>query len=236
MKFFKNAMFGLSVTGMLILASCAGEADTKTTATTDATTNKTETTKPVNVGKQNAEAAKQANAKATAGAVNWVSIEEVEKLAKTDKRKVMVDLYTSWCGWCKRMDKATFQNPEIAAYLNENFYAVKFNAEDKTTINFKGKDHNFVNSGRRGYNQLAHNFASGRMSYPTIAFLDENLERINSFPGFKQPVQFDPLLNYINGDHYKTKTLAQFTKGFNSKFPMPENARGAKPAIKVQKQ
>ncbi len=114
------------------------------------------------------------------------------------------------------MDKATFQHPQIADYLNDKFYAVKFNAEDQSTINFKGADHNFKKAGRRGYNELAYKFANGRMSYPTIAFLDENLDRIDSYPGFKQPNQFDALLNFIEKDHYKNSSLAEFQRGFKS--------------------
>ena len=52
--------------------------------------------------------------------------------------KVFIDLYTNWCGWCKRMDATTFSNQEIANYLNQNFYAVKLDAETKKSILFKG--------------------------------------------------------------------------------------------------
>ncbi len=176
-------------------------------------------------GKQNTtikQAAATSN-NASKGKVDWVSINDLESLSKKEKRKVMVDLYTSWCGWCKRMDKATFEHGDIATYLNENFYAVKFNAEAKDKIPFKGKDHNFVGKGRRGYNELAFKFANGRMSYPTIAFLDEDLNRINSYPGYKQPHQFDPLLRYIDGGHYKDKSLAQFQQSYKSAIPAPKN-------------
>lgn len=159
------------------------------------------------------------NAEAGGGTVNWVSVNDLEQKQKTDKRKVMVDLYTDWCGWCKRMDKATFQNPKISEYLNENFYAVKFNAEDKNNIKFNNKDYKFVAAGRRGYNELAYSFANGKMSYPTIAFLDEDLNRINSFPGYKQPNQFDAVLKYIDGNHYKTQDLGSFQQSFKSSLP-----------------
>uniref|UniRef100_A0A3Q2YUK7 Spermatogenesis-associated protein 20-like TRX domain-containing protein n=1 Tax=Hippocampus comes TaxID=109280 RepID=A0A3Q2YUK7_HIPCM len=49
-------------------------------------------------------------------------------------KKVFIDIYTDWCGWCKKMDKDTFQNPEVAAYMNENFLMVKMDAEGKDPI------------------------------------------------------------------------------------------------------
>lgn len=175
--------------------------------------------------------------------INWVSIEEAEKLAGQDGKKVLVDLYTSWCGWCKRMDKNTFAHPTIAGYVNDNFHAVKFDAESKDVIEFKGETHNFKATGRRGYNELAFKFANGRMSYPTIAFLDEDLNNINAFPGYKDPNKFDPLLKYIGEDHYKSQTLAQFTADYKSSIPpapaKPRNVTGSKSGmqkeIRVQK-
>lgn len=167
--------------------------------------------------------------------VNWVSIDELEKSASSAKKKVMVDLYTDWCGWCKKMDKATFQHPKIADYLNENFHAVKFNAEAKTNISFKGEPHNFVAAGRRGYNELAYKFTKGRMSYPTIAFLDEDLNRIDSYPGFKQAHQFDTYLRFIGEDHYKNKSYREFASAFRSDIeatPMPTSNRRPAPKTK----
>ena len=57
--------------------------------------------------------------------VNWITWEEAQELMKAEPRKVIVDVYTDWCGWCKRMDQVTFQHPEIALYVNRHFYAVR---------------------------------------------------------------------------------------------------------------
>jgi len=214
MKHLKNLFLVLLLVGMAACTSKPSEADKVDTQTTPAE-------EPALVQKK---APATQNAK-----VNWMSIADVQTAMKKDERKVMVDLYTSWCGWCKRMDKATFQNPEIAQYVNDNFYAVKFNAEDQKTIPFKGQDHKFVAAGRKGYNELAFKFANGRMSYPTIAFLDENLDRIDSYPGFKQPQQFDPLLKFIKESQYKSQSFQQYAQGYQSKIKTT-----AKPQNKVQ--
>ena len=135
--------------------------------------------------------------------VKWYTIEEAVELNKTQPRKIMVDVYTDWCGWCKVMDKNTFKQPVVAQYLNENFYPVKFNAEQKDTVNILGQTFTFVSSGKRGSHQLA--AALGATGYPYVVFLDEGMNIITSLPGYTKAPQFDKVINYINGEHYKNK-------------------------------
>jgi len=153
----------------------------------------------------------------TSKEIAWINISELEAKQAVEKRKVMIDAYTVWCGWCKKMDKHTFEHPEIAKYVNENFYAVKFDAETKTPIEYKGQQYTFVQSGRRGYNELAKTLLKGRMSYPTISFLDEELNIINAFPGYKDAPKFDALLHYIVEEKYVNREpLQDYLNNFNS--------------------
>ena len=127
------------------------------------------------------------------------------------KKKFMVDVYTDWCGWCKRMDAATFEQPEVAKYLNENFYPVKLDAEMKEDIVFAGNTFSYIaNAGRRGVHTLAYSLLEGQMSYPSIVFLTEDVERIMISKGYKGPEDFIVELEYTAGDHYKTKQLDAF--------------------------
>lgn len=73
------------------------------------------------------------------GPIKWLSLEQADSLHKIQPKPLFIDVYTDWCGWCKRMDASTFQDPTIAAYLNSNFYPVKLNAETQKEINFNGK-------------------------------------------------------------------------------------------------
>lgn len=137
--------------------------------------------------------------------INWMTWEEALERSKTKQKKILVDVYTDWCGWCKRMDKATFQQAHIADYVNENYYAVKFNAETKEDIIFKGKTFKFVKNGMRGYHELAAEITRGRLSYPTVVFLNENLEVIQPVPGFKDPMEFEKIITYFGrNEHLKT--------------------------------
>jgi thiol-disulfide isomerase/thioredoxin len=73
------------------------------------------------------------------GPINWLSIEEASVLYQKNPKPMFIDVYTDWCGWCKKMDASTFKDASIAQYLNSNFYAVKLNAETSDSLRFMGK-------------------------------------------------------------------------------------------------
>ena len=66
--------------------------------------------------------------------VKWYSIEEAVQLASQEPRVLVIDVYTDWCGWCKRMDADTFSDPAVAEIMNKHFYPVKLNAEGKEDV------------------------------------------------------------------------------------------------------
>lgn len=139
--------------------------------------------------------------------VQWVSWEEAVALSKTETnpKKIFVDVYTDWCGWCKKMDKDTFQNLEVAAYMKENFYMVKMDAEGKEPIEYDGKTFKFVPQGRRGYHELAAALLQGKMSYPTVIFLDEERKMLSPVPGYQKVKPFLQIAKYFGENIYKDK-------------------------------
>ena len=136
--------------------------------------------------------------------INWLSWEEAQAKNQTEPRKFIVDVYTQCCGWCKKMDKATFQQSEISSYINKHYYAIKFDAETKSDINFKNKVFKYVRTGGSGYHELAAEITFGKLSYPTIVFLDENLNVIQPIPGYKDPYSLDKIMKYFAENYYKT--------------------------------
>lgn len=130
----------------------------------------------------------------TPAGLKWYTLENAMLVNKSAKKKVLVDVYTSWCGWCKVMDKKTFTNPEVVEYLNENFVLVKFNAEVKEPVEFKGETFEFKKMGRRGANGLAIKMLDGRLAYPSLVYLDSDFNKIRTSPGYKTP---DKLLNEL---------------------------------------
>lgn len=142
---------------------------------------------------------------AQAQEVAWLTWAEAAELATTEKnpKKIFVDVYTDWCGWCKKMDKDTFQNPEVAAYMTENFYMVKLDGEGKEPIEYKGKTYKFVPSGRKGYHEFAAALLQGRLSYPTTIFLDEEMNMLSPVPGYQKPKPFLEIAKYFGDNIYK---------------------------------
>lgn len=158
-----------------------------------------------------------APAPAPAAEVNWVSIEEAAALAAEDGKKIMVDIYTDWCGWCKRMDKTTYANPEVAAYINENYHAVKFNAEGKAPVTVGGITYNFLpNAGRRGVHELAAKMLNGKLSYPSTVFFEPNLQILTMIPGYQGAVDMHAIASYLAKDAYKNTPWATYEKEFKA--------------------
>lgn len=150
--------------------------------------------------------------------VQWMTIEEAQAAVQKHPKKVLIDVYTDWCGWCKRMDATTYTNPEIIRYINENFYAVKFDAEDRSTINFNGKEYKYVPQSPRGYNELAAQILNGQMSYPTVCYFDETLNQITAVPGYQDAKGLEKILNFISTDSYKTTDWEKYQATFQGKI------------------
>jgi thioredoxin-related protein len=149
--------------------------------------------------------------------VKWISIEQADSLFKINPKPIFIDVYTEWCGWCKKMAAVTFSNKPIADYLNTNFYPVRFDAEGFDTIKYQGKT--YTNPG--GYNQSKHDFAkfilNGRYSFPTIVYIDRN-KQINPVPGYMEPLDIEPLLVFFSEDVYVNTNFNDFELLYQFKF------------------
>lgn len=151
-------------------------------------------------------------------AIQWLSLEQAEKANAQVPKKFFIDVYTDWCGWCKVMDAQTFQHPVVAKIINQYFYPVKFNAEQKTDITFNNKTYKYIESGRSGYNELAAEFLQGKLSYPTVVYLDENLAMIQPIAGFLKPAEIEPILKYFGTNAYKSIEWDKYVASFKSEL------------------
>ncbi len=149
--------------------------------------------------------------------IKWYSFEEAVELQEKQPKTIFIDMYTDWCGWCKKMDKETFHNPQIAAYINANYYPVKFNAERKDSIVYKGKTYYNKGSGKRPPHELAVELLKGRMSYPTIVYIDDQFN-VNPVGGYMDPAKIEPVLIYFAERIHRSAPFADFKKNFESYY------------------
>jgi len=156
------------------------------------------------------------------GIIEWYSFADAYRINKKKPKKIFVDVYTDWCGWCKKMDKETFQDPETAKYMQKHFYCVKLNAETRDTIVVDSVK--FVNrnpGGRGGNNQLAVELLRGKMSYPSCVFINEQNQVLTIVPGYLNANDFAPVIHYFGENAYKDLKWEEYretyTKSRNKK-------------------
>ena len=141
--------------------------------------------------------------------LKWYTANEAFELQKKAPKKILIDIYTDWCGYCKRMDAHTFTNPQVIEYLNKYYYCVKFNAEGKESVTLG--EQTFVNDGQYGKShQFAVAILNGKMSYPSIAYFNEETQLLTTVPGYLTPEQILPILAYFGENIYKTKDFQTF--------------------------
>lgn len=148
--------------------------------------------------------------------IQWSDIDTLNIVLNDEdnEKHFFIDVYTDWCGWCKRMDATTFSDPEIVEIMNEYFIPVKFDAEQKEPISFSGKEFKFVDNGRRGYNELAAALMQNKMSYPTVVLLNEKTQMIQPIPGYRSAKDLKPILIFIGKKIYKEKSYEEFLKTY----------------------
>ena len=147
--------------------------------------------------------------------VNWITFNEAYKRCKKNPRPIIVDVYTTWCGPCKLMSSQTFNNPQIAAYINEHYYAVKFDAESKDSVKFD--KYTFVstdNTNPKAPHQFAASILDNQLAYPSIVFLNNQIQRLDIIKGFMNAPAFEPILTYYGSGDYQKIKWEDFKKDF----------------------
>jgi len=145
--------------------------------------------------------------------VKWMSFQDALEASEKSPRKIFIDVYTDWCGWCKEMDKHTFTDTAIVRILNEKYYPVKLDAESKKT--FKYFEHTFKYKPEFRANELAVALLNGEMGYPSLVFLNEERKVLTKIPGAHKPEGLKPILLFLHGGHYNTKSFDEYLKSYN---------------------
>ena len=152
--------------------------------------------------------------------INWITLEEAIAAQKKEPRKIMMDVYTEWCGPCKMMMSRTFTSQDVISYINRNYYAVKFDAESPGSITYKDKTYENPGwrpdvRGRNSTHQLSRAF--GVNAYPTLVYLDEKGDVIAPISGYKTPAQLEMYLRFFD-EHYAPGVQQQEWESFRDSF------------------
>lgn len=146
-----------------------------------------------------------------AQSIKWITWEEAFEKSKVEQRKIIVDIYTDWCTWCKKMDKTTFSDPVIVELINNHYYAIKFNAENKKPIKYQNQIYTYENGiWKGGYHQLAAKITNNQIKLPSIVFLDENSNVIQSIGGFRNALELELMAAYFLDDFHKSTPWKAF--------------------------
>ncbi len=143
-------------------------------------------------------------------AIHWMTIEQMQEAYSKNPKPILIDVYTSWCGWCKIMERETYTNDSVVNFVNTHYYAVKFDAERKDSIIWNGYIYKYNTQAKA--NNLAIYLLSGRLSYPTTIFLLALDAQPASLAGFMKPEQIETPLRFFSGDVYKGTNYKDFEK------------------------
>ncbi|MCH2489302.1 MAG: thioredoxin fold domain-containing protein [Flavobacteriales bacterium] len=153
--------------------------------------------------------------------INWMTMDEALAAQQTKPKKIFMDVYTTWCTPCKLLDKNTFSDKNVINFINDNFYAVKFNAEGNEEITYQ--DFTYTNPNyqpeRKGRN-ATHFFADAlRLSgYPSLVFFADDGALIQAIPGYKSPQDLEIYLKMIASDDYKELTTMKAWEEYQENF------------------
>jgi thioredoxin-related protein len=156
--------------------------------------------------------------------VHWITLQEALEKNKTQPKPIILDFYTDWCGWCKHMMKTTYADPGLAQYINTYFYAAKFNAEGKDTIDYLGKKYAPSSTAPKAPHELAIKLLQGKLMYPTTLFLNNFEKDKNEFKlsmlasGFLDKQKIEPILVFTLENVFRNCAYDDFGDNFNKAF------------------
>lgn len=144
--------------------------------------------------------------------LQWLTLDEAEAEMALQKKDIIIDLYTDWCGWCKVMDKNTYTHKQVIDYVQHNFYPVKINAETRDMITWRGRQFKYNDAYR--VNDFAILLTGGRLSYPSTVIIPADGSTPQAVPGYLKPADMELILKYFGEGHFGKIPFQDYQKNF----------------------
>lgn len=146
--------------------------------------------------------------------INWITLSEAQQKIKEKPKPILIDLYTNWCYWCKVMDNKTYQNQKVVKYINENFYAVKLNAESENQLFWNEQKFNYNKDNK--LNDFALYVTAGQPGFPTTVIFTGLKQNPAAIPGYMSPREIEGILKYFGEDYYEKESFESFSANFKN--------------------
>ncbi len=141
---------------------------------------------------------------AAADGIRWLSLDSAKAAARQSKKPVFISFYTTWCGFCKKLERDTFKDPAVVKALNEYFLPVKLDGDEEEAL-------------AQAY---------GVRGYPTLVFTDATGKTLLSSPGYRPPGSFMDVLKYVHSGFYKKMSFDKFVgDGYPGRYNFSAGAR-----------
>jgi thioredoxin-related protein len=148
--------------------------------------------------------------------INWLNFQQLNEQYTAAPKPILIDIYTGWCGWCKEMDRTTYKHEKLSKYVNEHYYAIKFDAESKEPITFNNKVYKYNKQYKT--HDLAIYLTGGQLSYPTTVFLSGTNAQPAPLPGYMKPKQMEGPLKFFGEKADATQTFVAFNKTLRTEW------------------
>lgn len=146
--------------------------------------------------------------------LHWMTLEEAKAAMQKEKRPVYIDLYTDWCGWCKVMDKNTYTNDKVIAYLEQKFYPVRLDAETRKTLEWENRAYNYEQNYK--VNEFALYLTRGQLSFPTTIIIPTDNSGPQAIPGYLKPAELELIVKYFGEGKYGRVSFPAWQKSFKT--------------------